>query len=98
MHIAHTAQAIQLEPKNVRLQHLRTDVYIGLKQYDKATEELKKIIQANPKHAPSYFGLGFIAKETDKPEEAILYYQKGLSLQKKKSNTEVLLVEPLKVK
>jgi len=82
-------QAIQINPKSPEAHLNLGNVYDGLKRYDDAVREFKKVIELQPTNAPAakqadpWYNLGSVYYKQRKWPEAISAYQKSAALNPK---------------
>lgn len=82
-------QAIQINPKSPEAHLNLGNVYDGLKRYDDAVREFKKVIELQPTNAPAakqadpWYNLGSVYYKQRKWPEAIAAYQKSAALNPK---------------
>lgn len=72
--------SIKLEP-DAESYSLRGQVYLALKQHNKAIEELNRAIKLDPKHADAYHVKGLVLVRLGRVQEAIGSYTKAIELE-----------------
>jgi adenylate cyclase len=80
-------QAFELAQKALSLDELHPDVhtllgwgYLNKRQYEKGITACERAVALNPNHTHSLFFLGIALSVTDRPHEAIPYFEKALRL------------------
>lgn len=71
-------KVIEYDPNDVLGYFTLGSAYVQGKYYAEAAETLKKGIEKNPKHSPSYSNLGEALEVLGKKEEAISIYKQGI--------------------
>ncbi len=69
-------RAIRLQPDE-RNYFVRGMIYVHLKNYDKASDDLQASIHANPKFGEAYWGLSFVKEAANDLDSAIFYCSKA---------------------
>jgi len=62
--------------------------YLKLKQYDKATEHLRKAVEHDPKYSAAWKLLGKALAEAGRKEEAIKAYEDGIKVAEEKGDKQ----------
>ena len=62
--------------------------YLKLKQYDKATEHLRKAVEHEPKYSAAWKLLGKALAEAGRKEEAIKAYEDGIKVAEEKGDKQ----------
>ena len=79
--INYYTNALQVNPKNVEINYSLAILYQDLKEWEKAEEQYKILLQIEPNHTGGLNGLGYIKLEHDKnDDEAIAYFTKALDI------------------
>jgi adenylate cyclase len=80
-------QAFELAQKALSLDELHPDVhsllgwgYLNKRQYEKGIAACERAVALNPNHTHSLFFLGITLSVTDRPHEAIPYFERALRL------------------
>lgn len=63
--------------------------YLKLKQYDKATEHLRKAVGHDPKYSAAWKLLGKALAEAGRKDEAIKAYEDGIRVAEEKGDKQV---------
>jgi serine/threonine protein kinase/Tfp pilus assembly protein PilF len=74
--IALAGQALELDPLSPVVSYRAGRVYFQARDYPKATEQFRRILELNPSDPLGLYGLGLVYRAQGRPDQAIPYLQK----------------------
>jgi len=83
-------QMLLQEPGDIFLQYAVAIEYFSAGEFEKALNDLKKILAENPDYLAGYYQTGKCYEELKQFEEAKVIYQKGVELATKQQKTKTL--------
>ncbi|XP_032996225.1 LON peptidase N-terminal domain and RING finger protein 1-like isoform X1 [Lacerta agilis] len=73
-------KAVALAPDDLMLRLCRSEVYVALQQYPDALEDLEVLCRQEPEESEVFFRKGKVLLEMGRPSEALLQFQRCLTL------------------
>jgi tetratricopeptide (TPR) repeat protein len=71
---------IRLKPDFAEGWNKRATIYFLIGEYDKSLSDCDEVIKRNPQHWGALSGYGQIYVQLDKPEQALVYFQRALAV------------------
>ena len=78
--IATFSEIIRRKPEFAEGWNKRATMYFLVGEYDKSLQDCDEVIKRNPQHWGVLSGYGQIYVQLDKPEEALVYFQRALAV------------------
>jgi tetratricopeptide (TPR) repeat protein len=78
--IHHYDQAVRIDPENQEVQLRRGLLYDHIEKYQEAEQIFSALLKANGQYYPAHLALARLYKQTDRPENAALSYERALAL------------------
>ena len=72
------SEIIRRKPEFAEGWNKRATIYFLIGEYDKSLQDCDEVIKRNPQHWGALSGYGQIYVQLDKPEEALVYFQRAL--------------------
>jgi tetratricopeptide (TPR) repeat protein len=73
-------EIIRLKPDFAEGWNKRATIYFLIGEYDKSLSDCDEVIKRNPQHWGALAGYGQIYVQLDKPEQALMYFQRALAV------------------
>jgi len=73
-------EIIRLKPDFAEGWNKRATIYFLIGEYDKSLSDCDEVIKRNPQHWGALSGYGQIYVQLDKPEQALMYFQRALAV------------------
>ena len=73
-------EIIRLKPDFAEGWNKRATIYFLIGEYDKSLSDCDEVIKRNPQHWGALSGYGQIYVQLDKPEQALIYFQRALAV------------------
>jgi tetratricopeptide (TPR) repeat protein len=73
-------EIIRLKPDFAEGWNKRATIYFLIGEYDKSLSDCDEVIKRNPQHWGALSGYGQIYVQLDKPEQALVYFQRALAV------------------
>lgn len=73
-------EIIRLKPDFAEGWNKRATIYFLVGEYDKSLSDCDEVIKRNPQHWGALSGYGQIYVQLDKPEQALVYFQRALTV------------------
>jgi tetratricopeptide (TPR) repeat protein len=73
-------EIIRLKPEFAEGWNKRATIYFLVGEYDKSLRDCDEVIKRNPRHWGALSGYGQIYLQLDKPEQALVYFQRALAV------------------
>jgi len=74
-------KCVKLDEKNTDCRMKLTEIYLAVKNYDKALEQVNAVIEYEPNYAPAYFFKGYLIRDYKGDTlTALQYFQKAIDL------------------
>ena len=81
---------LENEPEDVFLNYALAMELLSENNFEKAKQQLEKVLQLNKDYLPCYYQLGQVFEKLALNDEAILTYTNGLELAQKQQNTKAM--------
>jgi len=88
-------EIIKLKPDFAEGWNKRATIYFLIGDYDKSLHDCDEVVKRNPQHWGALSGYGQIYTQLDKPEQALVYFQRALAVNPNLQQVEQM-VEQLK--
>lgn len=85
------SEIIRLKPDFAEGWNKRATVYFFVGEYDKSLQDCDEVIKRNPLHWGALSGYGQIYLALDKPEQALVYFQRALAANPNLQQVEVTI-------
>ena len=89
------SEIIRRKPEFAEGWNKRATIYFLIGEYDKSLQDCDEVIKRNPQHWGALSGYGQIYVQLDKPEEALVYFQRALAVNPNLQQVE-RMIEQLK--
>ena len=89
------SEIIRRKPEFAEGWNKRATIYFLIGEYDKSLQDCDEVIKRNPQHWGALSGYGQIYVALDKPEEALVYFQRALAVNPNLQQVE-RMIEQLK--
>ena len=84
-------EIIRLKPDFAEGWNKRATIYFLIGEYDKSLSDCDEVIKRNPQHWGALSGYGQIYVQLDKPEQALMYFQRALAVNPNLQQVENML-------
>lgn len=74
---------LESEPNDPFLKYALATEYFNVKDYDKALQYYQDLVANHPDYVGTYYHLGKLYEITDRKENAIMTYRKGMEISRK---------------
>ncbi len=89
------SEIIRRKPEFAEGWNKRATIYFLIGEYDKSLQDCDEVIKRNPQHWGALSGYGQIYVQLDKPEQALVYFQRALAVNPNLQQVE-RMIEQLK--
>lgn len=87
------SEIIRLKPEFAEGWNKRATIYFLIGDYDKSLKDCDEVIKRNPQHWGALSGYGQIYVQLDKPEQALVYFQRALAVNPNLQQVESMIRE-----
>ena len=91
--IATFSEIIRLKPEFAEGWNKRATIYFLIGDYDKSLKDCDEVIKRNPQHWGALAGYGQIYVQLDQPEQALVYFQRALTVNPNLQQVENMIRE-----
>jgi tetratricopeptide (TPR) repeat protein len=84
-------EIIRLKPDFAEGWNKRATIYFLIGEYDKSLHDCDEVVKRNPQHWGALSGYGQIYLQLDKPEQALVYFQRALAVNPNLNHVEQMI-------
>ncbi len=84
-------EIIKRKPEFAEGWNKRATIYFLIGEYDKSLADCDEVIRRNPQHWGALSGYGQIYMQLDRPEQALVYFQRALAVNPNLQNVENMI-------
>ena len=90
-------EIIRLKPEFAEGWNKRATMYFLIGDYDRSLHDCDEVVKRNPQHWGALSGYGQIYVQLDKPEQALVYFQRALAVNPNLQQVEQMIEQLKKV-